>query len=118
MDADEASIAVHDAARVHRDADLRVGDLARTGTPTELRGELDDLRQTGGAERMAATDQTAASPRLDSTGRVSTAVTMARRAVNPRGRLPRRGYEHCFIEEEGVHSRLHLHQAIRGVPLG
>jgi hypothetical protein len=36
-------------------------------------------------------------------------VTMARRAVNPRGRLPRRGYEHCFIEEEGVHSRLHLH---------
>jgi hypothetical protein len=36
-------------------------------------------------------------------------VTMARRAVNPKGRLPRRGYEHCFIEEEGVHSRLHLH---------
>jgi hypothetical protein len=36
-------------------------------------------------------------------------VTMARRAVNPHGRLPRRGYEHCFIEEEGVHSRLHLH---------
>jgi hypothetical protein len=36
-------------------------------------------------------------------------VTLARRAVNPQGRLPRRGYEHCFIEEEGVHSRLHLH---------
>jgi len=36
-------------------------------------------------------------------------ITMIRRAVNPRGRLPRRGYEHCFIEEEGVHSRLHLH---------
>jgi hypothetical protein len=36
-------------------------------------------------------------------------VIMARRAVNPRGKLPRRGYEHCFIEEDGVHSRLHLH---------
>jgi hypothetical protein len=36
-------------------------------------------------------------------------VKLARRAVNPRGRLPRRAYEHCFIEEEGVHSRLHLH---------
>ncbi len=36
-------------------------------------------------------------------------VRLTQRAVNPRGRLPRRGYEHCFIEEEGVHSRLHLH---------
>ncbi len=36
-------------------------------------------------------------------------IRLTQRAVNPRGRLPRRGYEHCFIEEEGVHSRLHLH---------
>jgi hypothetical protein len=36
-------------------------------------------------------------------------VKLVRRAVNPGGHLPRRGYEHCFIEEEGVHSRLHLH---------
>jgi hypothetical protein len=28
---------------------------------------------------------------------------------NPSHRLPRRGYAHCFIEDAGVHSRLHLH---------
>jgi hypothetical protein len=36
-------------------------------------------------------------------------VRLARRALNPSGKLPRRGYAHCFIEEDGVHSRLHLH---------
>ncbi|MGH2869753.1 MAG: hypothetical protein ACRDNK_19570 [Solirubrobacteraceae bacterium] len=28
---------------------------------------------------------------------------------NPARHLPRRGYAHCFIEEDGIHSRLHLH---------
>jgi hypothetical protein len=36
-------------------------------------------------------------------------VMMARRVSNRSGRLPRRGYAHCFIEHDGVHSRLHLH---------
>lgn len=36
-------------------------------------------------------------------------VKLARRASNPARRLPRRGYAHCFIEADGVHSRLHLH---------
>jgi hypothetical protein len=36
-------------------------------------------------------------------------IGLARRALNPAGKLPRRGYAHCFIEDEGVHSRLHLH---------
>ncbi len=36
-------------------------------------------------------------------------IRIARRALNPSGKLPRRGYAHCFIEEDGVHSRLHLH---------
>ena len=36
-------------------------------------------------------------------------VTIARRVSNPSAQLPRRGYAHCFIEENGVHSRLHLH---------
>lgn len=36
-------------------------------------------------------------------------LTIARRMSNPSARLPRRGYAHCFIEEHGVHSRLHLH---------
>jgi hypothetical protein len=36
-------------------------------------------------------------------------VKIARRVSNPSHRLPRRGYAHCFIEDGGVHSRLHLH---------
>ncbi|MBJ7596046.1 MAG: hypothetical protein JF886_14540 [Candidatus Dormibacteraeota bacterium] len=36
-------------------------------------------------------------------------IVVARRLSNPGGRLPRRAYAHCFIEEDGVHSRLHLH---------
>ena len=36
-------------------------------------------------------------------------IGVARKLSNPSGRLPRRGYAHCFIEEDGVHSRLHLH---------
>lgn len=36
-------------------------------------------------------------------------ATIARRASNPSHRLPRRAYAHCFIEDAGVHSRLHLH---------
>lgn len=36
-------------------------------------------------------------------------VSAARRASNPGHRLPRRAYAHCFIEQDGVHSRLHLH---------
>ncbi|MDQ2959662.1 MAG: hypothetical protein M3R48_01225 [Candidatus Dormibacteraeota bacterium] len=36
-------------------------------------------------------------------------VKLARTASNPSHRLPRRGYAHCFIEDRGVHSRLHLH---------
>jgi hypothetical protein len=36
-------------------------------------------------------------------------IRVARRVSNPSHRLPRRGYAHCFIEDAGVHSRLHLH---------
>jgi len=36
-------------------------------------------------------------------------VRVAQRISNRAGHLPRRGYAHCFIEDGGVHSRLHLH---------
>src|SRR5206468_1412054 len=48
------------AAVVVGEADGGVGDLARAGVAAQLSPDLGGLRDTGGAERMPAADQTAA----------------------------------------------------------
>ena len=57
MDADKTGVAFDDPAGVHRQTHADPADLACPGTPTDLRGEFDHLRQTGGAEGMAAPDE-------------------------------------------------------------
>ena len=73
MDAHEPCVPVDDAPGVHRHADACPGDLAVAGPATELRRQLDHLRQAGGPERMAAADE--ATARIhDETGRVDAGV--------------------------------------------
>ena len=60
MDAHEPRVPVDDAPRVHRHAGARPVDLPGARPAPELRGQLDHLRQAGGPERVATTDEAAA----------------------------------------------------------